>query len=170
MNKLQAKLMLAQIIPQQVNMEYKFACIGNGCITQPSIFEDAWNIEFTLDGAKRNIQVALDFHAEAVDVVIFPHPELMREEFVCEVIRFINAINADGWLQKFNGRLYVDEEFLDVTYSVRFAYTGLIHQRWMDTELAQAFLCFLVDKLYEIGHGELMAADAYREMRALWEE
>lgn len=173
MNKTQAKFVIYQELSRQIGSNFSFMCLKDGNITAPSVKADMWNLSFPIGAPLGEIQVTLAFHKEWIDVLAFPHPRIIDEGCVLEMIRFINSLNAYVKLQDTNGRFYVDEDALDVVYSARLSY------KYMELMLLEAvrygvlgLLDFVADAaipLNLIGQGAMTVEEGYQYMVELWE-
>ena len=114
MNKLQAKFMTYLELRKQTGPHFSFACLEDGDMTSPTIKADMWNLSFAVGAPLGEIQVTLAFHKEWIDILAFPHPRIIDEDYVSEMVRFVNCLNGYVKLQNTNGRFYVDENDLDV--------------------------------------------------------
>lgn len=174
MNKTQAKFITYLELRKQAGPYFNFACLEDGDTTSPTIKADMWNLSFAVGAPLGEIQVTLDFHKEWIDVLAFPHPRIIDENRVSEMVRFVNCLNGYVKLQNTNGRFYVDENDLDVAYSARigYKYLELLPQEAVSHGVL-GFLGFVADAavpLYQVGQGEMTAEEGCRYMEELWEE
>ncbi|MGM9602759.1 MAG: hypothetical protein ACI3W5_14405 [Faecousia sp.] len=173
MTKTQVKLVVYQELWRQADSHFSFACLEDGDITAPSINADMWNLSFPVGAPLGEIQVTLAFHKEWIDVLAFPHPRIIDENRVLEMVRFVNCLNGYVKLQDTNGRFYVNENELDVAYSARLSYQYLeLRPQEAVSHGVLGFLSFVADAavpLYHIGKGEMTADEGCQYMVELWE-
>ena len=172
MNKLQAKTMLYFELRRQAGHHFSFVCLEEGDITPTSIKADMWNLSFPVGAPLGEMQVTLDFYKEWVDVLAFPHPQIIDEDCIIEMVRFVNCLNGYVKLQNTNGRFYVNENDLDVAYSARlnYRYLELLPQEAVSHSIL-GFLGFVVDvgvPLHLVGKGEMTAEDGCQYIANLW--
>ena len=174
MNKTQAKFSIFWELRKQAWPHFRFACLDDGEIVASSLNADMWNLSFSVGAPLGEIQVTLAFHKEWVDVLAFPHPRIINEDSVLEMVRFVNCLNGYVKLQDTNGRFYIDESDLDMAYSSRlnYKYLELLPQEAVSHGVL-GFLSFVADAavpLYCVGQGDMTAEEGCRYMVELWEE
>ena len=174
MNLEKGKFKIYQELCRQTGGQcFKFASMKGNYATAPSLTSDIWNLSFSVGAPLHEIQITLTFCEDWVDVLAFPHPRVIKEKYVLEMVRFVNSLNGYVKLQNTNGRFYVDEDYLDVVYSARLSY------RYLDV-MPQAAVChgilgflgFVMDMalpLYQIGQGIMTAKEGCQYMMELWE-
>jgi len=172
-NRTQAKLVAYLELRKQAGQHFSFACLKDGIITSPSIKHDMWNLSFPIGPPLGEMQVTLEFHKEWIDVLAFPHPRIIDEDCVSEMVRFVNCLNCYVKLQNTNGRFYVDEHELDIAYSARvsYKYLELLPQDAVSHAIL-GFHSFATDTavpLYQIGHGQMTAKEGCQYLIELWE-
>ena len=70
---------------------------------------------FDAEGPLNQIQVTFEFKEKFFDMLAFPHPVVLKEECVNEMVKLINYVNSIIKV----GRLYVDTDYLDIAFSTR---------------------------------------------------
>jgi len=173
-NRAQSKLLLYQELSRQTGSCFRLACLEDGQITESSWKSDMWNLSFLVGAPLGEIQVTLDFREEWIDVLAFPHPRIVDEDCVLEIVRFVNCLNGYVKLQDTNGRFYVDETDLDVAYSARlsYRYLELLPQEAVSHGVL-GFLGFVADAavpLYSVGQGEMTLEEGIQFMVEMWNQ
>lgn len=173
MKKEQAKAIIFQEIQCQSPIIPHYIFLENEEITTPSLMKDEWNLSFPVGKPLREVQLTLNFQKNWVDILAFPHPRIIEEEHVLEMVRFVNCLNSYVKLQNTNGRFYIDETDLDVAYSSRlsYKYLELLPQEAVSHGVL-GFLSFVADAaapLYCVGQGEMTAEGGCRYVVELWE-
>lgn len=172
MNKMQAKLALCKEINRQAGPNIHIACLEDGKITAASLDAIMWNISFAVGAPLGEIQITVEFNEDWIDILAFPHPRIIDEGHVLEMMRFVNCLNGYIKLQRTHGRFFVDENDLDVAYNARLSYEYL---ELMPQEAVShgvlGFLGFVADAavpLYQVGHGKMTAAEGCQYMVERW--
>lgn len=148
--------------------------LENETITTPSLVKDEWSLSFPVGQPLGEVQITLSFKQGWVDILAFPHPRIIKEEYILEMVRFVNCLNGYIKVHDTNGRFYVDENDLDVAYSARISYEYLeyLPQKAVSQGVL-GLLGFVADTaipLYCVGKGEMTAEEGCRYLVELWEQ
>ena len=174
MNKLQAKLLVYQELCRQAESNFHFVCVENGQAMEPNIRTDAWNLAFSVTEPLNEMQITFEFFEEWFDVLSFPHPRIIEENCVSEMVRLVNFLNGDVMLQDTNGRFFVDEKYLDVAYSARLSYKYL--ELMPHLAVSRGILGFLsyvsnvATPLYQVAQGYMTADEGYQYILDVWNQ
>ena len=91
-------------------------------LTKRHVKLDYWNCMFKVEYLRHEIQMTFNFEDSYVDILLFPHPIIFKSEHKVEALKIVNYINHNI---KTGGRFYVDDDYLDIAYSLRFQYNEL---------------------------------------------
>lgn len=169
-NKMEAKFALCKELDRQAGANVHIACLEDGKITGMSLDADMWNLSFPVGAPLGEIQITVEFNEDWIDVLAFPHPCILNKDHVPEMLRFVNCLNGYIKLQRTNGRFYVDG--LDVAYNARLSYQYLeLLPKEAVSRGVLGFLGFVADAavpLYQVGQGEMTAAEGCQYMADRW--
>lgn len=146
---------------QKQKYQYKYFDYYND---GPIDIKKANGLHYTFEIKKpmSEIQISVTFLDKYFDVLAFPHPVIVDKRFVLNVVRFLNYLN--GYIKMGNGRFYLDEEFLDVAFSVRVPYYILeaFPAESVENSISGS-IAFFIDfarPLYHVSKGSLSVEEA----------
>lgn len=123
MTKLEAMRLVRKLINQQKYM-YTHICYIKGKDIRETPVDiskiDTIHLTFDVGESIGEIQMSLRFDETYLDILAFPHPIIVDKTYTLQITRFINFLNT--YNKTWSGRFYLDEEFLDIAYSVRIPY------------------------------------------------
>lgn len=131
---------------------------------------DCIHLTWFLSNALEELQIALAFREEWLDIQGFPHsaadggPIAMSERAAQEVVNFLNEVNSHA---KFGCAFYLDSATNDVACSGRIPYALLERMPEYAIEMVDGiweFFSDVGDQLMAVAKGRLMANEAFMQV------
>lgn len=113
------------------------------------------------------IQLTIHFRDEYLDVLAFPHPVIVNENNINEMILTINYINS---IVKSLGHFYVDDNN-DIAYTLRLNYDlleKLPKYCLEEIETSIDFYCDILETLYRVSNGNLTYFESKEIINNIW--
>ena len=120
MTKKEAMILVRKLIDEQKYLYTHISYVKGG--DSPVLLQDpdVIHLTFAMGHPLKEVQLSIRFDETYADILAFPHPVIVKPDCILHAIRFLNFVN--NYLKTWNGRFYLDEEFLDVAYSARIPY------------------------------------------------
>lgn len=142
---------------------------GNAPILLQNV--DVIHLIFAMGQPLKEVQLSIRFDNIYVDILAFPHPVIVKPDCVSHTIRFLNFVN--NYLKTWNGRFYLDEEFLDIAYSARIPYYLL--EVYPSNSISAGvtepidFYKDIQHSLFGVAQGIITSTTAILNMKVLWQ-
>lgn len=170
MNKIKAMSNVKRLIKQQSQRYTHMTYLNEnkGPIDLAKI--DSLHVRFGIGEPLGEVQMSVRFSDNYFDLLAFPSPIMVDENFASATIRFINTLNH--YMKMGNGRFYLDESTMDVAISVRIPYYYLkaFPLESVDDSISGS-MAFYMDvgyPIYHVSRGNMTVKEACDYIRDIW--
>jgi|LSQX01.2.fsa_nt_gb hypothetical protein len=173
MTKLEAMGLVRNLVDQQKYM-YTHICYIKGDDSRAVPIDiskiDTIHLTFAVGDPIGEIQMSLQFDESYLDILAFPHPIIVDKTYALQIAKFLNFLNT--YNKTWSGRFYLDEDFLDIAYSVRIPYYLLdaFPNESMVNGISIPIDLYLDIKylLYKVSKGIIESEEAIEGMKGIW--
>ncbi|NMA85003.1 MAG: hypothetical protein GX962_14200 [Epulopiscium sp.] len=173
MNKQEAMLLVRKLLDQQKYLYTRIQYVKDvdNRVALVDISEvDTIHLTYDVGEPIGEIQMSLRFDKTYMDKLAFPHPIIVNEKYILQITRFLNFLNS--YNKTWNGRFYLDEDYLDIAYSARIPYYLLdaYPNKSMKGGVSTPIDLYLDIKylLFKVSKGIIGAEEAIEGMKELW--